>query len=218
MLSTVNDRSLSTNSYYIGFCAPALCLCSSLLLGNRQRQHRHHHRQQGTRQRRHQGTGTAGQAAGHRRGADRAATTSRRPSAHSRIMVIMPTPSAAGRPADATGSPGGGSSDGQESTAGRRRSGRHSPPFSGGERFSVRYRALATLPPQSFIGQHPYHATSTHTPPNKKADPAHSPHLRFRYSAHTLLRSLTLRSYACRPNTICKPHISPCFPFYGNEP
>ena len=67
--------------------------------------------------------------------------------------------------------------------------------------------------------QHPYRAASTVTtslPPNKKADQAHSPHLRFRYSAHTLLRSLTLRSYSCRPNAVCKPHISPCFPFYGN--
>nr|DAF00635.1 MAG TPA: hypothetical protein [Caudoviricetes sp.] len=54
-LSKVNDRSLSTNPYYIGFCAPALCLCSSLLLGNHQRQHRHRHRQQRTRQRKHQG-------------------------------------------------------------------------------------------------------------------------------------------------------------------
>lgn len=214
MLSTVNDRSLSTNSYYTGGCAPALRLSASLPLGNHQRS-----------------TGTAtgsrehGNASGrsqhvrpgrrHRRGADQAATASRRPSADSRIMVIMPTPSAAGRPAAATGSPGGGSRDSPETVAGRRRSGRRSPPFSGGERFSVRYRVLATLPPQSFISSSNTLTTLPQPtyPPNKKADQAHSTHLRFRYYVHRLLCSLTLRSYACRPNTVCKPRISPCFPF-----
>ena len=89
----------------------------------------------------------------------------------------MTTPSAAGRPAAATGSPGGVSRDSPETVAGRRRSGRHSPPFSGGERFSVRYRALATLPPQSFISSfntltappQPSHPRShIHYPPIKK--------------------------------------------------
>nr|DAF00634.1 MAG TPA: hypothetical protein [Caudoviricetes sp.] len=47
----------------------------------------------------------------------------------------MPTPSAAGRPADAIGSPGGGSRDSPETVAGRRRSGRRSPLFQVGSVF-----------------------------------------------------------------------------------
>lgn len=108
------------------------------------------------------------QVAGHRRGADRAATTSRRPSAHSRIMVIMPTPPAAGRPAAAIGSPGGG----QQRQPGERRRPQEIrqalPPFSGGELFSIRYRVLATLPPQSFIS-----SFNTLTAPPQPSQPLH---------------------------------------------
>lgn len=117
MLSKVNDRSLSHYITLYHICAFRLSVSPPLrcwatisdstgtATGSRDRG--------GTFSRSQHGR----QAAGHRRGADRAATTSRRPSAHSRIMVIMRTPSAAGRPAAATSSPGGVSRDSPESAA-----------------------------------------------------------------------------------------------------
>lgn len=166
MLSIVNDRSLSTNSYYTGSC-PRLCtsppLCCWATISNSTgtaTSSREHGSASGRSQH-------GRQAAGHRRGADRSATTGRRPSVHSRIMVIMRTPSAEGRSAGASAAPGGGSSDGQESTAtGGDPAG--TPPFSGGELFSIRYRVLATLPPQSFIS-----SFNTLTTPPQPSQPLH---------------------------------------------
>lgn len=111
------------------------------------------------------------QAAGHRRGADRVATISRRPSAYSRIMVIMRTPSAAGRPAGASAAPGGGSSDDRESAAAAGDPAGTPPFFRWGAFFCPLSRI--SYPPPTIIQQlqHPYRATSTVTaspPPIKK--------------------------------------------------
>ena len=171
MLSTVNDRSLSHYITLYHICAfrlsvsPPLCcwatISNSTGTATSSREH-------GSASGRSQ---HGRQAAGHRRGADRSATTSRRPSAHSRIIVIMRTPSAAGRPAGASAAPGGGSSDDRESAAAAGDPAGTPPFFRWGAFFCPLSRI--SYPPPTIIQQlqHPYRATSTVTaspPPIKK--------------------------------------------------
>lgn len=174
MLLKVNDRSLSTNSYYTGGCAPALRLSAALCLSAAGRPSATAPAPPpaaGNTATHPAGASTADQAAGHRREVDRVATISRRPSAYSRIMVIMRTPSAAGRPAGASAAPGGGSSDDRESAAAAGDPAGTPPFFRWGAFFCPLSRI--SYPPPTIIQQlqHPYRATSTVTaspPPIKK--------------------------------------------------